>query len=156
MIYPLGRELAADGIDVAVACRVLELSRSSYYDWLSRPASQRDLEDAYLIDEIREIHSASRDTYGAPRIHDELRLGHSHRPGRKRVARLMRLVDLAGICARRKRRGQPAPAVHDDLVARRFVADRTARRGFQTLEPRTRVALTDPSPRGRHAAQRLG
>jgi transposase InsO family protein len=133
MIYPLVRELAADGIEVAVTCRVLELSRSSYYDWLSRPASLRDLEDAYLIDEIRAIHDASRETYGAPRVHDELRLGHGHRLGRKRVARLMRLAGLVGICARRKRRGQPAPAVHDDLVARRFVADRADRVWFTDI-----------------------
>ena len=37
MIYPLVRELADDNIDVAVACRVLNVSRSGYYDWLGRP-----------------------------------------------------------------------------------------------------------------------
>ena len=94
-----------------------------YYDWRDRPPSRRDLDDAYLIDEIRAIHTASRETYGAVRVHDELRLGRGRRLGRKRVARLMRLVGLAGVCAQRKRRGKPAPAVHDDLVARRFVAD---------------------------------
>ncbi len=133
MIYPLVHELAADGIDVAVTCRALEVPRSSYYDWLSRPASTRDVEDAYLIEQIRDIHCASRQTYGAPRVHDELRLGHGRRLGRKRVARLMRLVGLVGICARRKRRGQPVPAVHDDLVARRFVADRPDRVWFTDI-----------------------
>jgi transposase InsO family protein len=133
MIYRLVRELADDAISVAVACRVLEISRSSYYEWLARPASLRDLADAHLIEEIRVIHTASRQTYGAPRVHDELRLGRGRRLGRKRVARLMRLVGLSGICARRKRRGQPAPAVHDDLVARRFTADAPDRLWFTDI-----------------------
>jgi putative transposase len=133
MIYRLVRELAGDGIDVAVACRVLEIPRSSYYDWLGRAASTRDVEDAYLIEQIREIHVASRETYGAPRVHDELRLGRGRRLGRKRVARLMRLVGLIGVCHRRKRRGQPAVAVHDDLVARSFVADRPDRLWFTDI-----------------------
>ncbi len=123
MIHPLVHELAADGIDVAVTCRVLEISRSAYYDWLSRGPSQRDVDDAYLVEEIRAIFDASRQSYGAPRVHDELRLGHKRRVGRKRVARLMRLVGLVGIGAVKKRRGRVAPAVHDDLVKRRFVAD---------------------------------
>src|SRR5213076_2845054 len=41
----------------------------------------------------------------------------------KRIARLMRLLGITGICAPRKQRHRPAPAVHDDLVQRRFVAD---------------------------------
>jgi transposase InsO family protein len=74
---------------------------------------------------ITEIHTMSRYSYGAPRVHAELRLGLGVRCGRKRVARLMRLAGIAGICHRRKRRGQvPAPAPHDDLVCRRFIADR--------------------------------
>lgn len=125
MMFRLVHELADDGIDVAVACRVLQVSRSGFYEWSGRPASGRDVDDAYLLDEIREIHTASRATYGAPRVHAELRLGRGRRVSRKRVARLMRLGGLAGICPRRKgRRGRVAPAVHDDLVRRRFVADR--------------------------------
>lgn len=133
MIYRLVRELAGDGIDVAVACRVLEIPRSSYYDWLGRTASRRDIEDAYLIEEIREIHTASRETYGAPRVHDELRLGCARRIGRKRIARLMRLVGLAGICHLRKHCGRPATAVHDDLVARCFVAEELDRLWFTDI-----------------------
>lgn len=133
MIYPLVHELAADEISVAVTCRVLEIPRSSYYHWRDRPPSTRDLEDAYLIDEIRDIHAASRATYGAVRVHDELRLGRGRRLGRKRIARLMRLIGLAGVSARAKQRGKPAPAVHDDLVQRRFVADAPDRLWFTDI-----------------------
>jgi putative transposase len=116
--------LSCEKIDVAVACRILKVSRSGYYEWLSRPVSDRDWDDAHLLDEIKDVHVASRATYGAPRVHAELKLGRGHRIGRKRVARLMRTERLQGICHRRKGRHRPAPAVHDDLVKRSFSAER--------------------------------
>lgn len=123
MTCRLVHELSRDGIDVTVACRVLKVSRSTYYDWLEQGPSRRDVDDAYLLDEIRDVHEASRATYGAPRVHAELKLGRGHHIGRKRVARLMRIAGLQGICHRRKGRHRPAPAVHEDLVRRHFVAE---------------------------------
>jgi transposase InsO family protein len=127
MTFRLVRELAARGVGVAVACRVLRVSSSGYYDWRGRPPSARAIADQALSAQIREIHTYSRGTYGAPRVHAELRLGRSVRCSRKRVARLMRQASLCGIYRRRRKRGQPAPPVHDDLVQRRFVADRPDR-----------------------------
>lgn len=106
-----------------MTCRVLEVSRSGYYEWRGRGPSARDLADAYLAEEILGIHHASRKTYGAPRVALELRLGRQIRVAGKRVARLMRILGIAGVCAKRKGRHRPAPAVHDDLVRRRFLAD---------------------------------
>jgi transposase InsO family protein len=80
--------------------------------------------DEQLTVTITEVHQASRGTYGAPRVHAELRLGLGLVCGRKRVSRLMRSAGLAGVCHRRKhRRAGPLPAVYDDLVQRRFVAE---------------------------------
>jgi integrase len=56
-------------------------------------------------------------------VHPELWLGLGLRCGRKRIGRLMRTAGLVGVGYRRKRRRKVAPAVHDDLVGRRFVAD---------------------------------
>lgn len=123
MKFRLVQELAARGIRVAVACRVLRVSTSGYYGWRGRPPSLRALGDEALRVQIVEIHQMSRGTYGVPRVHAELRLGRGIRCGRKRVARLMRLARLHGIGRRRGWRHRPAPAVHDDLVRRRFVAD---------------------------------
>ena len=124
MTFRLVRELAEDGVSVAVVCRVLKVSRSGYYDWQVRPPSARSLADAELTATIVAVHQMSRCTYGAPRVHAELRLGLGLACGRKRVARLMRSAGLAGVCHRRKRRGQrPLPAPHEDLVRRRFTAD---------------------------------
>jgi putative transposase len=76
--------------------------------------------DAELVSLITEIHTRSRCTYGAPRVHAELgRLG--RRCGRKRVARLMRGQRLVGVHARRRwRRGRPDTASAPDLVQRDF------------------------------------
>jgi transposase InsO family protein len=123
MIFRLVQELAARDVLVAVACRVLRVSTSGYYEWRGRAPSVRAIADQTLTVQIREIHVTSRGTYGVPRVHAELRLGCGVRCGRKRVARLMRTAGLHGIYVRRRRRGCPAPPVHDDLVRRRFVAD---------------------------------
>jgi putative transposase len=123
MMFRLVRELADDNIPVAVACRVLAVSRSGFDDWSTRSVSGRDYADAVLANTIREIHAASRGTYGAPRVHSELRLGRGVAVGRKRIARLMRILAITGVSHRAKGRHKPAPAVHDDLVGRRFVAD---------------------------------
>jgi putative transposase len=110
-------------LPVALLCRMLGVSRSGYYAWRSRSPSKRSREDATLTAKIHEIHRRSRETYGSPRIHAELRaLG--TRCGRKRVARLMRQAGLRG-CMRGKRRGttrrgKRAPA--EDLVKRNFAA----------------------------------
>ena len=76
--------------------------------------------DTELAHLIGEIHTRSRCTYGAPRVHAELaRLG--RRCGRKRVARLMRGQQLVGVHARRRwRRGRPDTAPAPDLVGRDF------------------------------------
>ncbi|CAM5787454.1 Integrase catalytic domain-containing protein OS=Cellulomonas persica OX=76861 GN=CPE01_32100 PE=4 SV=1 [Cellulomonas persica] len=124
MMFRLVRDLAAAGVPVAVACRVLGVSRSGFHAWSTRPPSARSVADAQLSATIVAVHEMSRRSYGAPRVHAELRLGLEIRCGRKRVARLMRAAGIGGICHQRKRgRHRPAPAPHEDLVRRRFVAE---------------------------------
>jgi transposase InsO family protein len=117
-----------------VACRVLKVSRSGYYDWLGRVPSARAVADAELSAVIARVHYDSRGTYGSPRVHAELRLGLGIRVGRKRVARLMRRDGLAGVCHPRKRRGfKPAPAPVEDLVLRKFSAEAPDRVWFTDI-----------------------
>jgi len=69
-----------DSYGVKRLCSVLGVSRSGYYAWTSRGPSDHALRDAELSAMVAEVHSRSRRTYGAPRVHAELgRLGH-HRP----------------------------------------------------------------------------
>ena len=110
---------------VSVLCRVLKVSRSGYYDWKDRLPSKRDQENATLAERIREIHHSSREAYGYPRVHAELRaLG--VRCSRKRVARLMRKDRLRGCIRGRKRkhtaRQDPLAIPAPDLVERNFAA----------------------------------
>ena len=109
---------------VATMCRVLGVSPSGYWAWSKRPPSARARSDAELTERIRQIHQASRGTYGMPRIHAELRDTGTH-CSRKRVARLMREDGLEGVHRRRSARTTvqdrdtaPAP----DLVERMFGA----------------------------------
>ncbi|MBX5464310.1 MAG: IS3 family transposase, partial [Clostridia bacterium] len=79
--------------------------------------------DAELAQRIVRIHARSRGTYGAPRIHAELRLEEGMRCSRKRVARLMRQRGLAGVHRRRPRgltRRDPEATPAPDLVHRQF------------------------------------
>lgn len=134
MMFRLVQELAAVGIPVAVACRSLGVSRAGYYEWTVRPASARAVRDAELTAVIVRAHYDSRGTYGAPRLHAELRHGHGIRVGRKRVARLMRTAQITGISHRRKTgRNRPLPAPHDDLVKRQFHADGPDRLWFTDI-----------------------
>jgi putative transposase len=113
---------------VSLLCSVLGVTRAGYYAWRQRGPSRRALDDAELASLIRRVFVESLETYGAPRIHAELRAAHGIRVGRKRVARLMRLLELEGVSRRGKRRRttipDPAAAPAPDLVGRRFTAAR--------------------------------
>lgn len=109
---------------VALLCRVVGVSKSGYYAWKGRAPSKRSRQDADLTERIVEVHRRSRETYGYPRVHAELRaLG--ERCGRRRVARLMREAGLRGCVRGRKRqttRCDPHAAPAPDLVGRNFRA----------------------------------
>ena len=55
-MYPLVRELAADGIPVAVTCRVLHIARQPYYRWLAAPVTTTELDEAYRADALFDAH----------------------------------------------------------------------------------------------------
>ena len=109
-----------------MACRVLNVSRSGYYDWLGRPDSLRAQENELLLKQIRDIHKESRFTYGSPRVHAELTLGLGLPVNLKRVARLMRHAGIQGLY-RRRRHGctvrDPDAQPSADLVNRQFTVD---------------------------------
>jgi putative transposase len=73
---------------VRLMCRVLSVCASGFYAWRKRAPSARAQQDKRLLLEVRVAHEESRETYGAPRVHRELR-AQGTRVGKKRVARLM-------------------------------------------------------------------
>jgi putative transposase len=111
---------------VSLLCNVVGVTRAGFYAWRRRPVSARELRDRELCELIRKAFSASRETYGAPRIQAELQDVNGVRVSRKRVARLMHRLGIEGVSRRGKRplttkRAEAAPAA-SDLVRRRFQA----------------------------------
>ena len=104
--------------------RLLKVSKSGFYAWRKRSASERDVANAALTEVIKAVHHDSRGTYGARRIHAELLDEFELRVARHRVARLMRLQGLQGVHRRkgRRRRGH-LHQLHEDHVAREFTQD---------------------------------
>jgi putative transposase len=115
-------------LKISTICRVLEVSRSGYYDWLarqSRPPSPRAAQAMVLVAAIREIHAKFR-YYGSPRVHAEL-LARNHQVGRHRAARLMRQHGISAQRGKVKYKPRAAPPARRpdlvDLVDRDFHAD---------------------------------
>jgi putative transposase len=110
---------------VGVMCRLLTVSKSGFYAWQGRPMSCHARRDVELSALIHEVYERSHHTYGAPRIHVELRETYGVRIGRKRVARLMRRAGLRGVQKRRfwcTTRSGAAERWAPDLVDRQFLA----------------------------------
>ena len=87
---------------VRLLCRVVGVSRPSYYAWRNGRPSARTRADRALTEQIRATHRASRQAYGSPRVRAELRAG-GRAAGRRRIARLMRQAGLRGLHGRCRR-----------------------------------------------------
>ena len=145
-VYPfIEAEKAEPEGNVAMACQLLEVSRSAYYEWSSGTPSARELSDAELAEKIVDIFTKSRRTYGAPRITTKL-AEEGIRVGKKRVARLMVLRGLVGRAKRRFKRTTIADP--DGRVER----DRPDRTGLRARGPRGRHRLV----RRHHLRAHLG
>ena len=114
---------------VALVCRCVAVSSAGFYAWHRRRPSDRDEADRRLAVEIAAAHTASRRTYGSPRIHEELQ-AQGHRVSRKRVARLMRAQGLRG--RRRCRQPRTTDSQHSWPVA-----DNVLNRAFDVATPNT-------------------
>jgi len=110
---------------IAMMARVLGASKAGFHAWRDRPPSAHAQADAALLARVRTVHAIALQTYGAPRVHADLR-HRGERHGRKRIARLMRQAELVGAShrhggpttTRRDHDARPAP----DLVDRNFTA----------------------------------
>ena len=128
-MFPLVRELAAAGapvrVSVAVACRVLGFSKQAYYQWLANPVSDRDWDEAHLINAARDVWDEDR-CQGYRLISDEL-VDDGWQVSERRVWRVCSQEGMFSAAHRRKgsrKHRRPGPAVHDDHVRRDFTADR--------------------------------
>ncbi len=106
---------------------LLAVSRSGYYQYCKGLSSPRQLESQVLLDKIKQIYKASRETYGSPRIHAEL-VAQGYSCSRPRVARLMK---QAGIAAKMQRLFKCTTRVN----AKRPVADNLLQQNFSANAP---------------------
>ncbi len=108
---------------VRMMCRAMGVSRSGYYDWVSRPVSQRAQRHQALTEKIRYVHQVSRETYGSPRIREDL-LGSGEQLGENTVALLMQRAGIVPKTVRKfrvttdSRKTVPAP----NRLERQFTA----------------------------------
>jgi transposase InsO family protein len=114
-------------LGVEPVIRELSIPSSTYHRWrrAEKEPCERKRQDAELTEKIHKVHADSGGIYGSPRVHAVLARG-GVRIGRKRVERLMREADLAGISPRRPGKGftrrDPDAALAPDLVQRDFTA----------------------------------
>lgn len=83
-------------------CKVLKVSRSGYYEWLTREPSKRALANKKITHMIKAIYSESKGRYGSPKVTQVL-LSHDIRISRPRVARIMRKNGLRSIVSKKYR-----------------------------------------------------
>jgi len=127
MSYPLVRDLAAKGFPVRLSCTVLGFSFQAYYAWLRRPVSDRDLDEAYVINALIDAH-ADDPAFGYRFLADELERA-GIQIGERRTWRLCSQQRLWSTTIRKGRRGKrPGPAVHDDHIQRDFSSDESNRK----------------------------
>jgi putative transposase len=80
-------------------CALLNVSRSGYYAWRTRPVSQREMATEQLLAKIQAAYDASHGRYGSPRIYEEIK---TEIPcSMHRVARLMQQHGLRAKQAKR-------------------------------------------------------
>lgn len=123
MIYPLVSELAADGVPVAVTCRVLKLARQPYYRWREQPMTSSEWVQAHRINALHDAH-LDDPTFGYRFLANEARKAGWRMSRRTAWA----LCSQTGILSRAQRRrrgkgGRSGPPVFDDHVQRLFTAD---------------------------------
>jgi putative transposase len=100
-------------------CEALRVSRSGYYQWKKAEPSQREREEAELVEQIKGVFEANKGRYGSPRVRQALRQD-GIECGENRVARLMRENELA---ARRKQAFRPRTTVPGKGTAPNLIKD---------------------------------
>ena len=117
-------ELAADGIPVAVACRVLKIARQPYYRWLAQPVTAAEVVQAYRANALFDAHRDDPE-FGYRFLVDEAAAAGQPMTDRTawRICSGNGWWSTFGKKRRRGKGGKVGPPVHDDLVRRDFTAD---------------------------------
>ena len=110
--------MVSEKIAVKLSCKVLEISRSGYYKWKTRPESERSKSTNELSKRILEIHSESRGTYGMPRILEALKKD-GKSCGKERIEKIMKKLSISGVF-KKKFKIKTTDSKHDLPIAERI------------------------------------
>jgi len=148
-MYPLVRDLKTDGIPIMRSCEVLGFSPQAFYKWQAQPYSDRDWDDAHLVNMLVDLH-ANDPEFGYRFLSDEL-LNAGVEVTEGHVQRLCHEHKIFSVLSKKARKRPAAgAAVHDDLVKRVFTADSPNRLWLTDIE--RHEALLDPAVRKDTAA----
>lgn len=120
---------------------IMNVSSRGFRAFRSRPISQSQRKDMVLLAHIREQHHLSLESYGRPRVTEELKeLGFD--VGRRRVGRLMRQNGISVIRTRKHK-------VTTDSNHRFNIAPKLLNRNFTALAPNQKwvVDISYSAPR---------
>lgn len=118
MKFEMVEELSHEEVAVNLACKTIDVSRSGYYAWLNRPESVRSIENQNLLSQILKVHEKTKQTYGSPRMTEELVEG-GFTCSENRVAKLMRENKIASEAVR-KFKVTTTDSKHDLPIAKRI------------------------------------
>jgi transposase InsO family protein len=131
-LHPFIEAEKVAGDSINRCCRLLEVSRSAFYERIDPTPTKKELADGELLATIRQIHTESKGTYGVPRVHEALRkLGIAC--GAHRIRRLMRRAGMEGRCKKRFRTTTIADPEFQgalDLIQREFGTGATIDRRY--------------------------
>lgn len=106
-------------------CRIVELNRSSYYKWLHRSKTAREIENEDLLHKLSYLYAEFNGTYGYRRLADELNARYETRYNYKRIYRLTQLVGLKAVIRRKRphyQRSTPENTA-ENILNRDFTAE---------------------------------
>ena len=112
--------LVAAGHPVLTCCRILGVSKPGYYRYRNRPTSQTQLRRQWLTGLIREVHVASRGTYGYRRVHAELTMAMDVTVSSRLVFMLMQDAGVYGLPGPSRVKRLRGVVTAGDLVNRKF------------------------------------
>ena len=124
-LYQCVQEMHTEGYAVLEICNILDLNRSSYYKWIHRAKSSRELENEALLHDIGMIYAEHNGTYGYRRIADEYNETHGKKYNLKRFYRLVHIVGLLAVIRRKRpvyQRSTPEVTA-ENILNREFTAN---------------------------------
>src|SRR5699024_10614706 len=125
--YMAIRELHKEqGFTIRLLCEVADIARSSYYKWLNRTPSEREIQNKKIIKDMRKIHEKVKGIYGYRRMTININRRLKKTFNEKRIHRLMKVAGIECVIRRKEKPYTHSPPKHiaENLLNREFKADK--------------------------------